>query len=45
MKIVRTDMELEMPLVDNMLEEWGHELTLFPGGDAAAGRGDPSTMP
>lgn len=32
MKILRTDMELEVPLIDQTLKEWGHELTLVPGG-------------
>ena len=32
MKIVRTDMELETPLVDEKLMEWGHELVLLPEG-------------
>ena len=32
MKIVRTDMELEVPLVDKTLVEWGHDLVLLPDG-------------
>ena len=32
MKIVRTDMELEVPLVDRKLKELGHELILVPNG-------------
>lgn len=32
MKIVRTDRELEMPLVDARLQEMGHELVLLPDG-------------
>lgn len=32
MKIVRTDRELRMPLVDAMLRELGHELVLLPDG-------------
>ncbi len=32
MKIIRTDMELETPLVDEKLTEWGHELVLLPDG-------------
>ena len=32
MKIVRTDMEIETPLVDRKLMEWGHELVLLPDG-------------
>jgi D-3-phosphoglycerate dehydrogenase len=34
MKIVRTDMELEMPLVDKTLIENGHDLILLPDGIA-----------
>ncbi|WP_339926250.1 C-terminal binding protein [uncultured Cyclobacterium sp.] len=30
MKIVRTDMELELPMVDQVLREQGHELVLLP---------------
>ena len=30
MKIVRCDRELETPLVDQTLRDWGHELTLLP---------------
>ena len=32
MKIIRTDMELEVPLVDKTLVEWGHDLVLLPDG-------------
>ena len=32
MKILRTDMELETPLVDRTLREWGHELSLVSDG-------------
>ena len=32
MKIVRTDMELEVPLVDKTLVEWRHDLVLLPDG-------------
>ncbi len=32
MKIIRTDQELEMPLVDQRLRDEGHELTLLPDG-------------
>ena len=32
MRIVRTDMELEIPLVDEKLIEWGHKLVLLPDG-------------
>ena len=37
MKIVRTDMELELPLVDKTLIEWGHDLVLLPGGISEEG--------
>lgn len=30
MKIIRTDSELETPLVDKTLKAWGHELVLLP---------------
>ena len=32
MRIVRTDMELEIPVVDKKLIEWGHKLVLLPDG-------------
>ena len=32
MKIVRTDRELETPLVDKTLTDWGHELVLVADG-------------
>lgn len=32
MKIVRTDMELETPFVDQTLREKGHDLVLLPDG-------------
>jgi len=37
MKIVRTDMELEIPLVDKTLVEWGHDLILLPDGISEEG--------
>ena len=37
MKIVRTDMELEVPLVDKTLVEWGHDLVLLPDGISEEG--------
>jgi D-3-phosphoglycerate dehydrogenase len=37
MKIVRTDMELEVPLVDKTLVEWGHDLILLPDGISEEG--------
>ena len=30
MKIIRTDSELETPIVDKTLKAWGHELVLLP---------------
>ncbi len=32
MKIVRTDRELELPLVDATLRKWGHDVALCPDG-------------
>ncbi|MCV0425465.1 MAG: C-terminal binding protein, partial [Roseibium sp.] len=32
MKIVRTDRELKVPVVDGTLREFGHELVLLPDG-------------
>ena len=37
MKIVRTDMELEVPLVDKTLVEWVHDLVLLPDGISEEG--------
>jgi D-3-phosphoglycerate dehydrogenase len=36
MKIIRTDRELETPLIDTQLREWGHELVLLPAGISEA---------